>query len=416
MEEQGSIVKLKLIIKNNLSRFGESQRDMYHFLQVIGQAFLEEGYILTKYSHEAMGHQIADIIILQSFLRKHSFDGRRPCIVLNPNRSANRELASEVKASFFDIVHSNYVDFCFCNLPILPNCVLDLSADIHQFQKGPYQLYPALDSYDFSGDLFDLRSNAEYSSSLRKFSNYLSMNEIEQGKYVCVHIRSSGFSSEIGQKEAYRLRNTPVSFLYPLADFLHDNKIKVVRIGGSHMPPFSHPNVIDQALNNIKFPYLDLLLCKFSLFNLLDNSGASFLSVLSRPQTFLYNLAPPMMLGWAPRDISIHQNLIWKDSRESLTYDEIFMQNGPAIDCSALSWDKIGVSSLISSSFEILELGILALELSLFPSKYEPLCHHALNKRLLSCIPATAFNYGVRASCPPSFLKRKELRFLKSRR
>ena len=416
MEAQSSILKLKSIIERSLPHFGQSQPGMYRFLQVVGQAFLEEGYILTKYSHEAMGHQIADIIILQSLLQKYSFDGRRPCIVLNPSRSANRELASEVSTSFFDLVHSECVDFCFCNLSTLPSCVLDLSAEIHQFQKGPYQLYPALDLYDFNGDLFDLRSNAEYNNSLREFSSYLAANEIEQGKYVCIHIRSSGFKSEIGQKEAYMLRNTPVSFLYPLADFLQDNKVKVVRIGGGHMPPMTHPNVVDQALSNIKFPYLDLLLCKFSLFNLLDNSGASFLSVLSRPQTFLYNLAPPMMLGWAPRDISIHQNLIWKDSQESLTYSEIFMPFGPAIDCSALSWDKIGVTSYINSSLEILELGILALKLNLYPLKNEKIYQHRLNKRLLSCIPNTAFNYGVRSSCPPSFLKKNELRFSKSRR
>lgn len=379
-----------------------------NLLEHLGLELLQQGYVLAKLTYTAMGHLIVDPLIYDYEYRIGKYT-HKAIFPVSSARSANYEFSLQFECRSFCFYDSPIIDYLLSKLPKLPPSILDLSGEIHTFTSGPYRLYPALSSYKPEDDIFSLQSRPLYIQSRSQFNKFLEERNLRPREYICLHMRSHGFKSDSLHQSEYILRNTPISDLTLAIDFLYDHQIKVVRVGGVHMPPLYHHNVVDLAVEPLSFPFADYLLTENSLFNLYDSSGAAFFSVLSRARTYLYNLAPPMMMGWGPDDMCIFQKLINIDSGSVVSLSDIYKPYGPATTCSAVSWERMGYTSLRNTPVEILGLCMKALLLSNaskenYTRLISSIRKNTLSIRLNELVPSFSFGHGFSGMVDPSFL------------
>ena len=405
-----SIYRLKVLIKEFEKNIQFTTPEMNTRLNKLAEDFKSMGYILTKATYSAMGHQIVDTLIYSQEHKRGAFS-YKAAIVVNRKKAANLDFAQEIETDSLCIINSEILDYVLNIVFPVPRNILDLSGDIHSFTSGPYRLYPSLIEYSNTSDPFQIEQRNDYKVAKKAFDSWLKLYGFEKLKYVCIHMRAEGYKSDTSHQHEYTNRNTPIEDLQKTINYLEDNGLPVIRVGDIHMPEIKHRNVLDFANMQVKLPYIDYFLNKYSLFNLYDSSGAGFISVLTGKRTYLYNLHPPMMIGWGDNDICIFQKLFWRQTREYLTLSEIFREGGPASTCSVARWKEKGIDVHRNDEDEILELCMLALYIEQHGFRkgiIEKIRLNKLNIKIKSLIPKDAFNCGVNASVSPTFLKRIE--------
>jgi putative glycosyltransferase (TIGR04372 family) len=169
--------------------------------------------------------------------------------------------------------------------------------------------------------------NYDFQLFVKKEYNYMSLLDsmgIPKGsKFVCLHVRESGFRNDMGRRE---YRNSSIKNYIPAIREITSKGIYVVRMGDNTMTPLpSMDKVIDYPFTKYKSDQIDLILIKYCYFFIGCQSG-----VYDVARLFHKNILVINMYNWTfggplrKKDRGILKHIFSKKDKKYLSVEEMY--------------------------------------------------------------------------------------------
>jgi putative glycosyltransferase (TIGR04372 family) len=144
----------------------------------------------------------------------------------------------------------------------------------------------------------------------------------ERCSFVCVHVRTEGYSVE--DDKVHQHRNFPADSLIESIKLIISKGDKCILMGQSNAPYFPNINgLIDYAHSSYQNDLMDVFLCANTKFFLGNSSGLYILSTVFNRPCALTNLLPFANTGFNKMDLSIPKLIKHTLSNKILTLNEI---------------------------------------------------------------------------------------------
>lgn len=141
-------------------------------------------------------------------------------------------------------------------------------------------------------------------------------------KFVCLHVRSEGYSIEDDRVHSHR--NFPKESMYESILQIIKNGDNCVLMGDTNAPVFPKiSGLIDYAHSEIRSDILDVYLCSHAKFFLGNSSGLFILSSVFNVPCALTNIMPFACTGFKSTDISIPKLIFNSSNGQFLNIQEI---------------------------------------------------------------------------------------------
>lgn len=163
-------------------------------------------------------------------------------------------------------------------------------------------------------------------SENRKCRDWLRSNGImEDGKFVCIHVRDSTYLEATNKKHEipanysyHDYRNSDIDSYVTAIKMLIENGYHIIRLGAIVSKPinFKHPNLIDYPFTNNKDSMLDIWLPLNCAFMISTASGIDSIPLFYGKPMVLYVNALPLFLSVTPIEhMWVPKHLIWPNKK-----------------------------------------------------------------------------------------------------
>ena len=227
----------------------------------------------------------------------------------------------------------------------------------------------------------------------------------EQAWFVCIHVRSSGFSPHDDAAHAYR--NAHIEAMLAAIREIAKHGGWSVRMGDPSMPPLPPcENVVDYAHHSLRSARLDVVLAASCRFFFGNSSGVAFIATVFGVPSALANMIPCSVLGVLPVDISIPKLLWDKKEARYLTFGEIMASPTANYRYTEL-YERAGIGVEENSAEDLASL-VLEMLAHVEGRHKDEVYDRELQRRFKALLRVGHYSYGSVASVASGFLRRHE--------
>lgn len=221
-------------------------------------------------------------------------------------------------------------------------------------------------------------------------------------EYVCIHVRSMGYSKE--DDGVHKNRNFSNDSLVKSINEIVSRGLYCIVMGDPNSPKMpSIKGVIDYAHSPFKSDLMDVFLCANSKFFLGNSSGLFILSTVFGVPCALCNMLPFVCTGFTSRDLSIPKLIRKLSGGSYLNYQQIIRQN-IANFRNTKQYERSGVTAVSNSEDDV--YGLVCEMLDRLDGRLTSDEILRANKPFLGELESTHYCYGTSSYVSPSFIRK----------
>ena len=308
------------------------------------------GFKILKISYKALGHSITDPICYEWWCNSSKINRRAICFY-NDHTAASGALLCSYKFKNILFIQNSLLAEIIHKALLFTGNLVDLSGICIGKKPGSrWGIVDFLNSNNSMSNYIDTNFTQKY---MNQFKEFMNSNCLSSNRYICMHIRSPYYSSDVSNEHSHR--NTNTYSVIRAIEYFSDVGVKIVRMGTSHMPKMSHDNLIDYATSPYQSGYLDLLIAKNCMFFFGDSSGGSLYSLLFDKRLYTFNCCLPQLTMMRKYDISIFMRFYDLLTGNLLSFKQL-VNRGAFYTDSFTEFTRLNIGFLPNTDIEILEL------------------------------------------------------------
>lgn len=378
-----------------------ARKTLFLILTPLALVFRALGWRSLRPGVEArIGHLITEPFIAQHNREVGSWKWNLLVIPYSERKSANFAVQKRLSVSEALWITNSLLGKLLKPFTMHPKLLLNTNEEISISPASVFRYSRNFGSHGY----FQRRDSDE--SDLRAALRNLGLTHTKH--YVVLHVRERGYILDDDDLQSHR--NGDLLPLRSAVDWLNQNGIQVIRIGGPYGEPTSEmlPSVVDYAFSEHRDELTDILLCQGCYFFLGNTSGIHALATVQNRPSLGINMSPLGAFGMlGSRTMSIPK-LLWSCELERyLRFEEVFNSPvGNTFDPAVMQ--SHGIAPHQNTELEILEATqdmVKALEASDWG---EMMLLNPLQNQFRQLVPSNAYSYYCETVIAPSFLRRHQ--------